>query len=52
MIDGHELDKLSEELDEVLSKYGLQIGCMSGVFSEDVELRLLIEKKEAENGNL
>lgn len=39
--------KMYEEIDEVLSKYGLQIGTLSGCYRHPIDITITIE--EADN---
>lgn len=50
LIDGHDLDNITDEINRVLSKYKLEIKDCSGAFDSPTVITLKIEeKKEAKN---
>ena len=49
LIDGHDLDKITNEIDKVLAKYNLEIVNCTGIFEYPTRFTLKIkEKKENE----
>ena len=45
LIDGHDLDKITDEIDRVLAKYKLEITDCSGVFDSPTVITLKIGEK-------
>ena len=43
------IDKMYEDIDEALSKYGLQIATFCGQFKKPIDITITIEEKEADN---
>lgn len=43
------IEKMYEDIDEVLSKYGLQIATFCGQFKKPIDITITIKEKEADN---
>ena len=44
----NDVQKMYDEIDDVLSKYGLQIGTLTGQFKHPIEITITIEEAENE----
>ena len=44
------VEKMYDEIDHVLSKYGLQIGTLTGQFKHPIEITITIEEADMRKG--
>lgn len=46
MLDGHDIDKITDEINNVLNKYNLEIVNCTGIFESPVSFILSIKEKD------